>query len=152
MGPHAAQARIQVLVLGEPHLKAAFATRGVEGEDVEDEGRPVDDLDVLVDDLLEVGLLRGAQLVVEDDKVGGVGAGELRDLLGFAGADERARIGGVELLGGDRHRVRPGGIREALQFRKRGGDGPLGARAIHADQDGALALLLDHRRRAPLDH
>ena len=93
VGPHAAQARIQVLILGEPHLEAAFAARRVEGEDVEDEGGPVDDLDVLVDDLLEVGLLRGAELVVEDDEVGGVGAGKLRDLLGLAAADERARIG-----------------------------------------------------------
>ena len=49
----------------------------MQGEDVEDERRTVDDLHVAAHRLLEVRLLGGRQLVVEHDEVGRVGARKL---------------------------------------------------------------------------
>ena len=70
MAPHAAQTRVDVLQLCELHLQAPFARRGVAAEDVEDKSRTVDDLHVMAHRALEVGLLRGAKLVVKDHDVG----------------------------------------------------------------------------------
>ena len=38
----------------EPHLQPALLAGGVQGEDVEDERRTIDDLDALIDGLFEV--------------------------------------------------------------------------------------------------
>ena len=46
MGPEPGQARQLVLELGELDLEPALVGLGVEGEDVEDQPAPVDDLDV----------------------------------------------------------------------------------------------------------
>ena len=97
MRPHAAQARQQVLVLGQPHLQAAFLAGGVQCEDVQDECRAVDDLHVAPDGLLEVRLLRGSELVVEHHQVGRVRADEFGHLLGLAGADEVLGFGASSL-------------------------------------------------------
>src|SRR4030042_6562374 len=66
--PLAAQARQAVAQLGQLHLELALVRPGPLGEDVEDELGPVDDLDL--DLLLEVLLLGGAGVAVEDDHVG----------------------------------------------------------------------------------
>ena len=99
VGPHAAQAWKQVLVLGQAHLQAAFARVGVQGEDVEDEGRPVYDLHVAVDAFLQVRLLRGRKLVVEYHDVGPERPAQVGKLLGLARTDEGGRVGRGELLG-----------------------------------------------------
>ena len=151
VGPHAAQARQQVLVLGEPHLQPALLAGGVQGEDVEDERRTVDDLHVAAHRLLEVRLLGGRQLVVEHDEVGRVGARKLGHFFGLARAHERTRIGRVELLRGGGHRVGACRIHEALELGERRCQRPRGAGAIHADEHGALAALFGDRGHAPRD-
>ncbi len=62
-----AQPRQQVLHLRELDLELALAARRVQREDVEDERRAVDDLR-LGNGVLEVGLLRRREVVVEDDE------------------------------------------------------------------------------------
>ena len=69
MRPHAAQTRVEVLVLGQAHLQPPLLGSGVEGEDVQDERRAIDHLHGFVHYLLEVRLLRRCQLVVEDDQI-----------------------------------------------------------------------------------
>ena len=69
MRPHAAKARVEVLVLREAHLKSALFRGGMEREDVKDECRAIDDLDALIDGLFEVRLLRRGELIVEYDQV-----------------------------------------------------------------------------------
>jgi hypothetical protein len=68
VGPHPGQAGQAVFELGELDLEPALVRLGTAGEDVEDEGRPVDDLDV--EGLLEVTKLGGRELVVADDHLG----------------------------------------------------------------------------------
>src|SRR5690606_19838663 len=63
----AAQPRQHVLHLRERDLRLALPGLGVLGEDVEDQRRAVDDLDL--DDVLEVDELAGAELTVADDGV-----------------------------------------------------------------------------------
>ena len=152
MGPHAAQARQQVLVLGEPHLQAALLAGGMQREDIEDERRAVDDLHVLAHHLLEVRLLGGRELVVEHHEVGRVGACQLGYLLGLARADERARVRRVELLRGDGRNVGARRVHEALELGERRGQRPGGAGAVDAHEHGLLAALFGYRGHAPRDN
>jgi len=138
-------------VRGEPHLQPALLAGGVQGEDVEDERRTVDDLHVAAHRLLEVRLLGGRQLVVEHDEVGRVGARKLGHFFGLARAHERTRIGRVELLRGGGHRVGACRIHEALELGERRCQRPRGAGAIHTDEHGALAALFGDRGHAPRD-
>ena len=151
MRPHAAQAGQQVLVLGQTHLQATFLAGGMQREDVQDERRAVDDLHVASDGLFEVRLLRRSQLVVEHHQVGGVRAGELGDLFGFAGPHERARVGRVELLRGGGHHVGAGSVHQTLQFGERRGERPRKAGPVDAHEHGALAAFFGKRGRAPRD-
>ena len=57
-------------------------------EDVKDESRAVDDLDLAAKDLLEVRLLRGGKLVVKDDDVHVHAADRLGNLNRLAGTYE----------------------------------------------------------------
>jgi hypothetical protein len=106
------------------------------GEDVEDEGGPVDDLDL--DDLLELTQLAGRELTVADDRVGAGGPHDVAELVGLAGADVRRRVRLVAALD---HAL------EHLRTRGLGQGGELGERVLgvtqrpagpHADEDDAL--------------
>ena len=66
-GAPAGQPGQQVVELRQFHLQAAFAGSGPGSEDVEDELGAIDDLGI--EGLLEVALLGGGQVVVEDDDV-----------------------------------------------------------------------------------
>ncbi len=74
--------------LGQLDLELALVRPGPLGEDVEDDLGPVEDLDL--DLVLEVLLLGGVEVTVEDDHVGPGRAGLARDLLDLAFADEPA--------------------------------------------------------------
>ena len=81
----------------------------MQGEDVQNEGRTVDDLHGLVHDLLQIGLLGRCQLIVEDDEVGLVRPCQLGDFfVGLARADEGARVGRVQALGRRGHHIGSG--------------------------------------------
>src|SRR5690606_20424249 len=67
----ATKALLLVRQLGEFDLGLALGALGVLGEDVEDEGRAIDDLDL--DAVLEVAQLAGRELAVADDGVGAAG-------------------------------------------------------------------------------
>src|SRR5690606_27903587 len=87
----AAQARQEVLELGELDLRLALLGLGVLGEDVEDQGRAVDDLDA--DDVLEAATLGRCELRVDDDGVGARGRDDVGELGRLARAEVRARVG-----------------------------------------------------------
>ena len=89
--PAAAQARQPVAQLRELDLHHALLARRVLGEDVEDQRDAVDD--VAVEQLLEVALLRGRQLVVEHHDVDVERLAELAQLLGLALADVGRGVG-----------------------------------------------------------
>ena len=124
MGPHAAQPRVKVFVLREPHLQAAFLGGRMQSENIQDEGGPVDHLDIAVDDLFQVCLLRWAQLVIEHDEVGSICTAHLRYLLSLSRSDEGSRIGRGEPLRGLGHHFRPNGVDQPFQLFQRRLDGP----------------------------
>ena len=138
MAPHATQTRKHVLELSKLNLETALVRLGVYAKDVEDEGRAIDDLDGFPYRTLEVGLLRGGQLVVEDDNVGGEVSNVAAELLDLALTDECLRYGRVEPL---RHREDDlGAIRlgEASELGERLLTAPLGAPKVDAHENRAL--------------
>ena len=140
VGPHAAQARVQVLVLGETHLQTPLLGGGVQGEDVQNEGRTVDDLHGLVHDLLQIGLLGRCQLIVEDNEVGLVRPCQLGDFVGLARADEGSRVGRVPSRWVvDGHHIGSGRIGQTFQLSQGRVQGPRQPRALDAHENGALA-------------
>ena len=88
MLPHAAHARQVVLELRELDLQLPLGARRVLREDVEDQLRAVDD--ARVERVLEVALLRGIELVVDDHALGARLREALLQLLELALADVRA--------------------------------------------------------------
>ena len=85
-----AKAREAVAKLGEFHLGLAFLAAGVLGENVENDGGAVERRPA--ENLLEVVLLGGGELVVEDDRVGIDRVGGRLNLLGLTGTDVGGRI------------------------------------------------------------
>src|SRR5690606_6781352 len=85
-----AQAREEVLELGELDLGLALPGLRVLGEDVEDERGPVDDLDL--DDVLERTALGRCELAVDHDGVRAAGRDDVGELGGLARAEVGARV------------------------------------------------------------
>src|SRR5262249_39260111 len=94
--PATAKARQAVPQLGELDLHHALLAARVLGEDVEDQGDPVHDVDV--EQALEVALLRRGELVVEDHQVDVERVGELLQLARLPRADVGGGIGEVAPL------------------------------------------------------
>jgi hypothetical protein len=132
-------ARQEVVELGQLHLQFSLAGAGALGEDVEDEARAVQHLGG--DDLLQVLLLGGREVVVEDDGVQTLALGGLGDLLHLAAADERGGVAARPALDeGELHRA-AGGLGEAPQLLQRGSR-PVG-RTRRSDADEGCAF---HRK------
>ena len=92
----AAQAREPVAELRELDLHRTFLTRRVLGEDVEDQRDPIDDVDR--EHLLEIALLRGRELVVEDHDVDVEALRDGLQLFGLALADVGRGVGSAAAL------------------------------------------------------
>ena len=69
------QTRQEVLKLGQLNLSLAFTALGMLGEDIENQGCPVDDLDL--DDVLERPSLSGAELTVTNHSVSALGDNDI---------------------------------------------------------------------------
>ena len=134
----AAQTRQPVAELRELDLYRAFLARRVLGEDVEDERDAIDDVDR--EQLLEIALLGGRQLVVEDDDVDVERFRDGPQLLRLALADVGGGVGRAPALQLRVHRFRARGVGEQGEllerhlrlFHRRGA-----VRGAH--QQGALA-------------
>ena len=94
--PHPAHPRQVVLELRELDLELALGARGVLGEDVEDQLRPVDD--PRVERVLERPLLRRIELAVDEEHLRRSPCVLGLELLELALADIGARIGARSLL------------------------------------------------------
>ncbi len=57
MGPHAAKTGIQILVLCKPNLQPTLLAGCMKGEDIQNQGSAVDDLNILPNNRLKVRLL-----------------------------------------------------------------------------------------------
>ena len=95
-------------------LRLALQGVGVLAEDVEDHRRAVDGR--ATEQLLQVVLLGGRQLVVEHDGVGVEGEAHLAELLGLALAEEPRVVGRIAALHDTRHLVGPGRVDEQGQL------------------------------------
>lgn len=86
------------------------------GEDVEDQGGPVDDLDL--DDVFEGDELAWAELTVADDGVRAALQHDVTQLAGLAGADEGGRVGLVAALDHTVEDEGTGGLGEGGELRQ----------------------------------
>ncbi len=100
MGPHARETRQPVLQLGQFDLELALTCIGMLGEDVENERRPVDHLDVLAKDGLQFALVPRRKLVVEEHHIRLQFIDERLHLFHLARADIGGAIGFIEALDG----------------------------------------------------
>ena len=112
-----AQAGESVAQLRELDLHHAFLAACVLGEDVEDQRDAIDDVDL--EQALEVALLRGRELVVEDDEVDVERVGELLQLLGLAGTDVGRGVGRVAPLQHELDGLGARGVGEARELLER---------------------------------
>ena len=114
VGPHAQQPGQQVFVLGQLHLEPALPRPGPLGEDVQDQGGPVQHRHLQL--LAEHPLLGGGQGVVEDHYVGPLGLHQLFDLGHLALPDEGAGVGAVLGLEDLPHRLSPRRLQQGGQL------------------------------------
>ncbi len=135
VGPGPGQPGQTVFVLGQLHLHRALLGAGVAGEDVQDQGRAVQDLD-LAQGLLHLPLLAGGELVVEDHHVGPGLGDQGFQLHQLAGAHEGGRVGGVEVLGEHADHGQPGRV---------GQEGQLGHGILQGEDAGVAADLHAHQ-------
>ena len=87
------------------------------GENIENEGRAIDDLSV--DDVLQPTTLGGGQLLVDDDRVGLDGAHDVGQFAGFAGPQVCRGVGLHAALDDAVEHARTGGLRERCQLAQR---------------------------------
>jgi len=125
-----------VLHLGERDLGLALLALGVLSEDVEDERRPVDHLDL--DDVLEVDQLGGAELPVTDEGVGADVEDDVAQLAGLAGPDVGGGIGPVAPLDTCVQHDGPGRLRQRGELDQ--GVLGVGQAALRPDADEHDAL------------
>ena len=114
MRPEAAHPRQVVLELCQLDLQLALGGVRVQGEDVEDHRRAVDDRHA--ECLLEVALLPRRQLVVARDQVGVESLGELLDLDELAGAQIGVGVRPVAMLHDLADGRRPGGAQQLFEL------------------------------------
>ena len=81
VAPLAGQPRQQVLRLGQLHLQRPFPASRVASEDIQDQRRTIDDLDVFLERVFQAALLRGRELRVADECVEGHLVAQTLDLL-----------------------------------------------------------------------
>ena len=124
--------------LSELNLKTPFAGVRVSAKNVEDESRAVDDLDRFAKNALEVGLLRGTELLVEDHNVDIHASDDAGKLLCLAGAHVCLWDWCVELLGlaGDHDTV--GRLDEPLKLVQRLVHGPVASTSVNANNERSL--------------
>ncbi len=138
MRPHPAQARIEVLELSKLDLQSAFMGVGVLTEDVKDESSPINDFCVSPHNMLEVRLLRGAELIVEYHDVCLEICHIANKLTGFTRANERTWDRCIKALCDAHHDIRPvclGKTRELIEGLL---NRPLLTAQIHPNQYGSF--------------
>jgi len=114
VGPHAQQPGQQILVLGQLHLEPSLPGAGPLGEDIQDQGRPVQHLDAQL--LRQHPLLGGGQGVIHHHHVRPHGPHQLLHLSRLALADEGAGIGGVLVLEHGAHAHAPRSLQQIGQL------------------------------------
>ena len=152
------QSRQQIVQLGQFHLQLAFAASGVPGKNVENELRPVNH--AAIRGSLDVSLLNGRKVAVEDDERSFVRRCFSPDFVQLTASDQCGRIGSFAQLEDGASNLCACAVRQLDQFGKGfaalftcGHAGETGRTLpSHADQQGALrcrdlVLCFRHRSR-----
>ncbi len=140
--------------LGQLDLNLAFPCSRALREDIENELRAVDHLDVQAEDFAEVAALRGREIVVEDHDVGRRVAAARGEFLGFAAANKSGGGRGVAFLADEIKDFRAGGHRQLAKFFEGIFHRPLVvAGSLQSNEERSLAqrlLRVVHLQRAKL--
>ena len=139
--PHGAQARVGVFELGELDLELGLVAGGPTGEDVEDQLAAVEHL--AFGHAFDRRDLRGAEVVVEDDRGGAEGLAELLELFDLALAHVGARDGALEALLELSHDDGAGLLGEGAQLAEGVGGVVGGIWQADGGEHGALGLDVD---------
>ena len=123
------QPRQRVLELGELDLQLAVPAGRVLGEDVEDEHRAVEDLEL--GEVADRARLAGREVLIEDHRVGAELHGAQEDLLELALADQELRVDRRAALNHDVEDIDPCGAAELAQL----GDARVRVDDTHRDVD-----------------
>ena len=126
VGPHAGQARKQVLVLRQLHLQLTLAGAGTLSENIQNEARAVQDFDAQL--LAQHPHLGGRELVVKNREIAVVCLDQFLHLPHLAVAQEAARFGRGAALDQHGHGFAPGGLHQ-------------GGQLLHGDLRGAFMLV-----------
>jgi hypothetical protein len=135
------QSRQEVLQLRQLHLSSGLPRARVQGEDVEDETRPIEHAHAIAPGLFQVPGLASRELLVEDHKPRAIAAHRFSDLGHGPLTDERGGIRSGAFLDEPLDDLPARRVHESFElvqmiFR----DGARNAAGSHADQDDALAL------------
>jgi hypothetical protein len=114
VGPHPGQPGQTVLKLSQLDLQASFVGLGSAGEDIEDQGRAVDDHDVQI--TLKVPLLAGREFAVDHDEVIVEVLAEVLDLLQLALPDVGAGMWMRQPLGDGADDFNIDGLGQSREF------------------------------------
>ena len=98
MTPHTAQARQQILQLCQLYLQATLTRLGMQTKDIQNQRGTIDNLDRFAHGFLQIGLLRGRQIVVKDNNVDIHATHQTAQFLDLTGTDKRFRIGFYQTL------------------------------------------------------
>jgi hypothetical protein len=136
VGPHAGEARQAVLELSQLDLQPPFVCGGAASEDIENERRAVDHLDI--ERAFQVALLRRGEVVVDhDDVVPGFFPAH-SDLFQFPFTDVGAGQRMSELLRSRTDDLDIDGLGQASQLFQRIGSRPGLSRALDSDEESML--------------
>jgi hypothetical protein len=82
--------------LRQLNLQFAFLGPGALGENIENQGSPVEHL--AIEDQFQVAALGGRKLIIENNRIDVLLPAFARELVGFAGANERSSHWRIEFL------------------------------------------------------
>ena len=112
----------------------------MQAKDIQNQRRTVNNLDRFAHGFLKIGLLRGRQVVVEDNNIRIHTMHQTAQLLDLAGADKRFGIGFDQALRQACDALGSSSVGQTLELVKRTVERPGVIAPLNTNQDGALGF------------
>ena len=112
----------------------------MQAKDIQNQCRTVNNLDRFAHSFLKIGLLRGRQVIVEDNNIRIHAMHQTAQLLDLSGADKRFGIGLDQALRQTCHALGSSSVSQALELVERTVERPGVIAPLNTNQDGALGF------------